>query len=115
MVKLKLRRDEARYVDDHFFPFMLMNAKQKLIYAENDTAEFNAKVILSLISDVIVAFKRKLLSNANKFVFNFSNAHAICFYYLLLQQPIQPNLFYDVNLRQHLVNVLHKIIINPVL
>ncbi|MBG9376957.1 hypothetical protein I5907_11990 [Panacibacter sp. DH6] len=116
MMKLKLSRDEARLADEKFFGPILMIYKMKVRDAPTWSAEWcNQKVLLSLIIDVRVAFKKKLLSSSNTFIFNFSDGHGIALYHLLMQYPVDTYSVYNVLTRQKICNTLHAQIISPLL
>ena len=116
MMKLKLNRDEARFADENFFSPIILIYKMKVRNAEMDSAAYyNSKVLLSLINDISIAFKRKLLSSSNTFLFHFSDGHGIALYHLLMQHPVDTYSVYSVLTRQKICNAMHTQIISPLL
>lgn len=113
-MKLKLTRDQARLADEKFLAPIIMIMKMKVRDAEmNSPAYYNAKVLLSLINDISILFKKRLLSASNSFVFNFSDGHGIALYHLLMQHPVDTYSVYNVLTRQVICNTLHEQIISP--
>lgn len=109
MVRFKLSRDQAREIEEKFFPYMMLAEKMKLRDARMHEYEFFiTKMKISLLHDIIITFKRKLLTDQKKFLFKFPDHHGICLYQLLIKQPVDSTRVYDVWLRQNLMNVLHK-------
>lgn len=109
MVRFKLSRDQTRYIDDHFFPYMLMYEKMQLRNCRLEEYNFFvSKMKLSLLNDVVLTFKRKLLTTQEKMLFKFSDAHGICLYQYLVHHPIDQTIVYAVMLRQNLIEVLRK-------
>jgi hypothetical protein len=114
MIKLKLKRDDARLLETAFLPYMVMLAQSRLRSAEHFTLDyFNSKIVLSLISEVQLSFKRKLLGKAKKMLFNFNDAHAIAFYMMLMKQPVDEKHVYALNLRHQICDALHKQLYQP--
>lgn len=109
MIRLRLSRDQARHIERDFFPYMLMVCKMKVREAIEETEDyFTYKMILSLIHDVDVAFKKKLLTSSHTFNFNFSDAHGLCLYRFMMKQPINENVVYSVILRQMICDALFQ-------
>lgn len=114
MISLKFHRDQARCIEENFLPLMLKFAELKLRETQNSTDDFlNAKILLTLINEVNIIFKRKLLTQAIKFHFKFNDAQAITFYKFLMNHPVPPSQFYLNNLRQHVIDVLHPQFYKP--
>jgi hypothetical protein len=109
MVRFKLSRDQCREIEERFFPYMLMSEKMRLRDARmHEYAFFVSKMKLSMLNEIIITFKRKLLTTQDKFLFKFSDHTGVCFYQFLNVQPIDQTRVYDVRLRQILMEALHK-------
>lgn len=74
--------------------------------ASNDY--FNNKILLTLIKEVQIIFKRKLLTQAINFHFRLNDAQAITLYKFIMEHPVPAIELYLLNLRQHVCDVLHK-------
>ncbi len=112
MILLKLKRDQARCIDDYFFPYMIAVAVMKMNNAGKLSDEYlNAKVLYTLIIEVEKIFRRKLASEANKFNFKLNDAQGITFDKFLMNHPMNAEEFYLNHLRQHIIDVLFKQII----
>lgn len=118
MISLKLSRDRARCIEEVMFPLIRATAelhvREKLqIIGQYENEYLTAKILLTLIAEVDVIFKRKLLGQAKEFKFNFNDAQAITFYKFLMNHPIGPVEIYLLNLRQHVCQILHKQFYKP--
>ena len=109
MIKLRLTRDEARLIDDYWLPFMIKLVWSNLrTNAGNHGKYLNCKILLSLLCDVQMSLKRKLLTSKNQFSLSLTEAEASAFYVYLMKQPIDACFVYAVNMRQSMCNHLHK-------
>lgn len=109
MIRIRLSRDQARHAQEKYFPYMMMLAKFKVREAygrDNDLAL--AKMLLSLLHDVHIMFAKKLLTTPDKYTFRLTVAQGICFYYFLMQVPIDNTNVYTNNLRQIMCDVLYR-------
>ncbi len=109
MIKIKLTRDQARLIEQNCLPYMVMLTEMKV----HDTSTlgpeyFISKILNSLITEVHVSFKRKLLGKGNNLSFPFTDAHGIAFYSLFLTHPIEAKQEYLINLRQQVCDIMHK-------
>lgn len=115
MISIKLTRDEARLFQQTFFPFMIASAKTKALQAASgDLDQLSARILLSLLEEVELVFKRKLLTRSNKFSFSFTDACAIAFYVFLMKQPIADYHVYVLQLRQRVCNNIYKQLLQPI-
>jgi hypothetical protein len=115
MMKLTLERDQARSMEQYFLPLMLQLAKQRIKEsAENVDEQLNCRVIYALIIDVKFLFTKKLMTRANSFTFNFTDAEGITFYKMLLNHPIEEKQFYLDHLRNWCILIMNKQLLKPV-
>ena len=115
MIILRLTRDQARLIEKNFLPYMIMLAKSKAASVSTGSIKhLRYKIILSLIHDVQLLFKRKLLTTALKLKFNLSDAHGVAFYIFLMRQPISDKEIFAQVLRQQICNHLYQQLIEPV-
>lgn len=115
MITLKLRRDQARIVEKSFLPFMMRLIKAKLnIYPSASNRYLRCKILLSLIFDVEVIFRKKLATTNNNMKFKLSDAHAIAFYVFLMKLAIDTDQVYVNLIRQNLCNEIYRQLLEPV-
>jgi hypothetical protein len=111
MVNIRLPRDEARFIKDHFFPFIVEKCRLKirdaLIDKDND-ARMVGRMMHDLTLSLEIKFKKKLLTQANTFTIKSTDAEAICFYQLMMNFPIAPGEVYMINLRRQVTDFLYK-------
>jgi hypothetical protein len=109
MIILKLKRDDARFIEEKWLPFMIAVAKTKLRDTEIiETDYLNWKLMHAQLQELHMMFKKKLLSSPVKLKLKFSDANGITLYKFLMAQPISEEELYYVNMRQQLCNVLHQ-------
>lgn len=108
MISFKLKRDDARWIEEHWLRFMIRVAETKMNDAKNHHAEYlNCKLLHSQLQELQVMFQKKLLTSPVKLKFKLSDAHAITFYKFLMAQPISEEEVYYINMRQQLCDGLH--------
>lgn len=114
MIKLQLERDQARTVEQNFLPYMVLVSWIKIREAKNMTEEyFSARVIYSAVSELERMFKLKLLSKTQSFTFNLTDGQGVVLYKLLMATPISDDKDWLLMIRQHICNILHKQLIEP--
>jgi hypothetical protein len=115
-ITLKLTRDQARTVQQSFFPYLLMLIESRLqteIYSGNVDALLSIRANRILFQQVVKMFDRKLLTEGHKFTFQFTLPNALPLYGYLRELPIEAKDFYHINLRQHIIEVLHRQLSDP--
>src|SRR5438874_9104894 len=109
MIAFKLTRDDARIIDRDFLPYMVMLAQAKLRSAPSLSNQyFIRKMFLSLMLEIQLKFKKKLLDPSSKIKFTFSEAHGIAFYIFLMKRPVDPDQVYVSLLRQQICDLIYK-------
>jgi hypothetical protein len=109
MIKFKLTRDQARLIEREWISFMIMNAASAVhSNAGIDNKFLSSKIVLSLLLDVQLMFKKKLLNSTNNLSFSLSIAHAAAFYVYLMKRPIDAENVWAINMRQKLCDELYK-------
>ena len=109
MPKFKISRDQTRLVERNWIPYMIMFAESKLrSNAGKDAQYLNCKIIVSLLKDIELSLKRKLLGSALTLSFNLSDAHCAAFYFYLMIHPIASQQVYEFTFRQQLCDILHR-------
>lgn len=112
MILLKLKRDQARAIEEHLFPLMIRIAEMKVNTAGKFSDEYlNYKIVLTLLTEVKKIFTRKLDGAAHKFNFKFNDAQGITLFKFLMNHRISEEHSWLINLRQHICDVLYKQII----
>jgi hypothetical protein len=104
MIQLRTTRDEARLVQQHFLPYLLLHAERELHDAITDAEKMIYLIMDCLVKEVKKAYDKKLLTTANKFYLKFSDAQAVCFYQLLMDFPIDRSQAYMVMVRQKIMD-----------
>jgi hypothetical protein len=113
MITIRLTRDQARFIDEVFMSYMIMHAKSDLnSNAGNDAKYLNCKIVVSLLKDVELAIKKKLLNTSNKVSLKLTDAHASAFYVYLMKRPVDHINVWAVNFRQQLCDELHPQLFN---
>jgi hypothetical protein len=105
---LKLERDQARAVQHTFCPFLERYCESKIINAVCDDEKLIYQIIRSIFLDIYKMVCKKLLTDANKFTFNFSEAEAITLYKLLIVFPIKSDQVWHINLRQMITDSIYN-------
>ncbi len=113
-MKLKIERDDARTIQQNFFPYLSQLIEVKVKSPQATEIEITTwKIIRSLFKTVSLKFDRKLLTDARKFSINFTEAEGIAFYTMLMKMPIDAGQAYMIFLRDSICRVLHKQISEP--
>lgn len=94
---------------------MISCAKTKALQAApGDLDQLTARILLSLLEDAELLFKRKLLTRSDKFSFSFTDACGIAFYMFLMKQPINEYHVYAQHMRQKVCNDIYKQLLQPI-
>jgi hypothetical protein len=113
-IEFKLYRDQARSVQECFFPYLGMLCESKIRDAGHDVDHLlNCRAVQSLYLQVKRQFDKKLLTEANIFHFKFAYAEGLAFYNLLMNLPIKADQIWFINLRNHICNTVHKQLSKP--
>lgn len=107
-MKLQIERQQLDDLSTYFLPFMLKVIDSQLLQNKGTDLEFSNKVLKSILSDVDLIFKRKVLCRQRKFQITFKEAEGLVLMYFLLRFPIPADHWYRLNLRNQLVEQLHK-------
>lgn len=110
MIGLKLYRDQAREIQQHFFPYLVMVCETKMNEADevkDNDGKMVARMMLCLTVELQRKFDKKLLTDHNRFTIKMTDAEAICYYQLLMNFPLDPQWVYMVVLRQKITDFLH--------
>lgn len=110
---LKLDRDQARAVQATFCPYLERYCESKIINAVTEDEQLIYKIIRCIFLDIYKMLCKKLLTDANKFTFNFSEAEAITLYKLLIAFPIKSENVWMLNLRQLITDSIHNQLQQP--
>lgn len=112
-VKLKLKRDEARIVEQEFLPYMIAAAEAHVRSSPVDEL-YNHKAMLSMIHKIDLTFKRKLLSTSNKLSFHFEDHYAYTLFQALGRLPLGEQIGFKHTLRQRLIGAIDQQLSEPV-
>ena len=103
---LKLDRQHLEAVSVQFMPLLLLFSD---IPGQRSTADLlTGKLLKSIISDLDITFKRKLLCKQRKFNLHLKDAEGIVLLHQLIKFPIPEGQFWLDNLRNKIVADLHK-------
>jgi hypothetical protein len=114
MIKFKITRDQARMIQEQWFPYMVAAAASQLANnAGNDAKYLNAVILESLLLEVRKMFRGKLFNAEDKpgnpnFTFNLKRSQAPAFYVSIMQLGIDVQNVYAFAFRQQLCDVLHQ-------
>lgn len=114
MIILKLTRDQARSVQLNFFPYLSLLCEKNIRDTTNPDETLNARMIYCILNEIRKDVEKKLFNTAKKIKFKFSDAQAIVMYKLMIALPLQPDQIWLINLRQHIVNILHIELCEPI-
>lgn len=114
MIKLNLERDQARSIQQNFFPFLVQYCDLKIRDSQDDQDRMISKLTRSILQDITKAFEKKLNGISNKISFKLQDSQAVILYRLFMMLPIQADQFYLVNIRMHITDYLHRELIAPV-
>ena len=113
-MKLKLTRDEARTIQQHFLPYMMqvcdMQVRQT---AANEGENMIFRIIRCIAVDIQRKFDLKLIGFAQKFQFDLKEREAIVIYRMFLSQPIDKKNVWMTTLRDRIVTILHGQLSEP--
>lgn len=110
MIRLKIHRDNAREVQESFFPYLqeLCELKMRDAAAVKDNdAKLVARMMLCLTVELRLKFDKKLLTQMINFTLKITDSEAICFYKLLMAFPISEKWVHMIMLRQQITDFLH--------
>lgn len=110
MIKLKIHRDNAREVQQHFFPYLHELCELKMreaVNAKDGDGKLVARMMLCLVVGLSTKFDKKLLTEYINFTVKITDAEAICFYQLLMNFPISEKWVSMIMLRQQITDFLH--------
>jgi hypothetical protein len=111
---IKLSRDQARFVQQYFFPYMERLLETKVLQSEKDQEEnLLAKLMRSIFICVQLKFARKLSGFSKKFAFDLQDHEGIIIYRLLMAFPIQADQIYMQHLRQYITDTIHAQLAKP--
>ena len=107
-MKLLLTRQYLEDICRYFMPYMINVLESRIRTRKNTEFEIAARVCLSVLEDIDIMFQRKTLTRQQKFTIRLKDAEAIIMLELMGSFPIQPEDFWRNNLRNHIVEQLHK-------
>lgn len=114
MMILKTDRQDARSMQQYFFPYLTEFCKTSILNAGSDTEKkLTAKMIASIFELVKQRVDKKLCTHSENFKLKFSDAEGIVLYKLLSSLPLPDQQFYLIQLRQNTINHFHKLISEP--
>lgn len=110
-ITVKVIRDQARAVQENFFPFMELLCKTRIKETE-DAGQFNENmneiIVDSLLAEIKSEFETRLGFQANGFIIGFSQPQAIAFLKLLSQLPPNTAFPYLNDLRSFFITELEN-------
>lgn len=115
---LKINRDDARFVQQHFFPYIRQLCSLRIRQAGTDKDDhFLCLAIKSIFDKVEREFDHRLTGFADSFKFRFAIHEAIILYRLLMAFPVENNEFnfYMDQLRQNIIRIIHGQLSEPVI
>src|SRR5687768_12351483 len=111
-MKLKISRQHADAISSQFMPHILVLHDARLRETVNNPNEqLINKILKSILCDLDIMFKRRMLTKTRVFTIDFSDAQGIVFYMCMLSFPVPSHQIYLHNLRNQVVQELHKQII----
>lgn len=108
MTKLLLTLQYLEDLCGHFMPYMMRVLEARLRISRNSDLEIPAVVCLSVLEDINQIFIKKTVTVQKKFTIKLTKAEAIILMKMMLQFPIEENQFWRMNLRNNIVEQLHK-------
>ncbi len=108
-MKLKISKQGTESISSYFMPTIILFADVRI--RENANCEsdlLGAKLLRSILHDVDIVFKRKLLTLAKDYKIKMSDAQGIVLLKFLLEFPIPEGQFWLQNLRNNITAQLHK-------
>lgn len=107
-MKLKLSRQYLEDLSNYFIPFILRVVEARIHENVGTDSALLDIICRSTMETIDVMFKKKLLTDQQKFKLKFTEAEGIIFMKLLLQFPIPADHFWRNNLRNQIVEQLDK-------
>lgn len=108
---LKISRQQLEDLCGYFLPVMIMMIEANVRSHEGIESQLGFRVSLSVMKDIENLLMRKYLGCSNKFKIKFSEAQAIILVQMLIDFPIPSGEFWRINLRNNIVEQLHKQIV----
>lgn len=102
-MKLRVNRQILEDLCNHFMPYMLLLAASKI-----EPGDLYNRMCKSILNDIEIMMKRKLLTRPAMFTISFKEHEAIAFMQFLGDVGIEPTQFWRVNMRQQVIDQLHK-------
>lgn len=107
-MKLFLTRQYLEDLCRYFIPYMISVLESRIRARKSTEFELEARVCLSLMEDIDIMFQRKTLTRQQKFTIKLKESEAIILLALMNIFPIQSEDFWRMNLRNNIVEQLHK-------
>lgn len=109
MIKFKIDRDQARLIQQDFFPFMERWLATQFDNARGKKEErWSVLIVHDLLLEVMQQFNKRLSSAQQRFTIRFNNAQAVILYRLLIILPISAEKHYHNLVRQTVIAILDK-------
>jgi hypothetical protein len=110
---VKLDRDQARCIQQNFFPYMELLVQNRIDHSSIDQT-LNCRLINSIFQEVKLVIDKKLVTTGNQFTIKFSIAQSIVFYQLLMELPINSKEIFLINFRFWICDHLNRWLSEPV-
>jgi hypothetical protein len=107
-MKLFLTRQYLEDICSYFMPYMISVLESRLRINRQTEQELDAIICLSVLEDLDVMFQRKTLTRQQKFTIKLKKAEAVILMKLMMTFPIYDQEFWRLNLRNNIVEQLHK-------
>lgn len=107
-MKLILTRQYLEDLCRHFLPYMIKVLEARLNISRGTDKELDAIVCLSVLEDLELMFQRKTLTVQKNFTIKLKKAEAVILMKLMMQFPLMSEDFWRMNLRNNIVEQLHK-------
>lgn len=115
-MKIKVTRDEARAVQQNFFPFLQQLCDMRIRQADHDDdLLFLARLFACIFRDIKRKFDLRLVGFSQLFKIELKEHEAIVFYKLLLSVKLDPQNVWLIHLRQKLIEELFIYLSEPVI
>jgi len=108
MKTLKINRQHLEDLCGYFLPVMMQMLDARALIERGTEYEYLLRIGVSVMKDVEKKLMKKYLTESFKFKIKFSEAEAIILMKLLLQFPLSSVDFWRLNLRNNIVEQLHK-------
>jgi|ERR1035437_2667971 hypothetical protein len=103
-MRLEINRQYLEDLSKHFLPYMIMVCEANL----EGTDSILYKLSKSILTDIDIIFKRKLLTVQKKFCIKMKDAEGLIFKRFMLEFPIPSDHFWRNNLRNQIILQLDK-------